>query len=324
MYTHGADTREAANRVAFNMIGVIDVTDQETHQVINVEFHDKSARRGYHFQDHHKYTTASLGTFFPASCPRSLGLLLMLSGEQGIVYACKSDGDEPSQVYYRPYDSWASQSDWTISLLSGEEALVVAAGGEVGDGMGSVVVATTKGYVRFLSSSGIQRYLWRVGEEVVSMVAGKDALMVVHREGGTSSDGGFTACFCSSGRDRFSTDLQAHRICDTQSLIYRLLNLFKRAGSHYRAKPYYPGSDSAEMASVPSSQLPISTFTMILTLRFQQFSIPPVCYPSWIAIAARARLAGSPCLILPLWPLRDETRRTGLSDLPRRISRLSS
>jgi len=55
--------------------------------------------------------------------------------------------------------------------------------------MGSVVVATTKGYVRFLSSSGIQRYLWRVGEEVVSMVAGKDAVMVIHREGGTSLDG---------------------------------------------------------------------------------------------------------------------------------------
>ena len=46
---------------AFNMIGVVDVTDQETHYVINVEFHDKSARRGYHFQDHSKFTMAALG-----------------------------------------------------------------------------------------------------------------------------------------------------------------------------------------------------------------------------------------------------------------------
>ena len=66
--------------------------------------------------------------------------------------------------------------------------MVVAAGGEIGDGPGSVIVATSKGYVRFFSASGIQRYLWRV-EEVVSMVAGREGLLVVHREGGTSLDG---------------------------------------------------------------------------------------------------------------------------------------
>lgn len=50
-----------ANQLAFNMIGVVDVTDQDSHFVVNVEFHDKSARRGYHFQDHTRYTMASLG-----------------------------------------------------------------------------------------------------------------------------------------------------------------------------------------------------------------------------------------------------------------------
>lgn len=154
---------------AFNMIGVVDATDQETHNVVSVEFHDKSARRGYHFSDSNRYTMAALG-------------------EQGVVYAAPSgDGLATSVVHYRPYDSWASASDWEVSLLPGEDALSVAAGG--GDAMGAVVVATSKGMVRFFSSSGIQRYVWRLGEEVVALAAGRDALLVVHREGGTSLDG---------------------------------------------------------------------------------------------------------------------------------------
>ncbi len=41
--------RQADGHLAFNMIGAVDITDQESHNVVNVEFHDKSARRGYHF-----------------------------------------------------------------------------------------------------------------------------------------------------------------------------------------------------------------------------------------------------------------------------------
>ncbi|EIW71228.1 hypothetical protein TREMEDRAFT_28047 [Tremella mesenterica DSM 1558] len=174
-FTPGSTVMKNKKRyLGFNMIGVVDATDLETHHVVNVEFHDKSSRRGYHFQDHHKYSMASIG-------------------EQGVIYACPADGDQPSQIYYRPYDSWASQGDWSMGLPLGEEAVCVAAGGPAGslgqESMGSIIVATSRGFVRFMSSSGIQRYMWRLGEDVVSMVAGKDSVIVIHREGGTSLDG---------------------------------------------------------------------------------------------------------------------------------------
>ncbi|WVQ75997.1 hypothetical protein IAR50_005633 [Cryptococcus sp. DSM 104548] len=158
--------RNKKRYLAFNMIGVIDVTDQETHNVVNVEFHDKSARRGYHFQDHHKYTLAYLG-------------------EQGIVYACAADDEQPSIVHYRPYDSWTTQADWQVELTPGENAVCVAAGGGANpeEWMGSVIVATSKGYVRFLTASGVQRYLWSLGQDVVTMAAGRGEVVVVHREG---------------------------------------------------------------------------------------------------------------------------------------------
>ena len=186
--------------LAFNPLGAIEVTDQDSHQIINVEFHDRSTYNSHHFTDHHHYTLASLG-------PRGIAYGAHV---QTASSASSATPRSPAVVAYRPYASWGSSTEWRVSLPVGEDVVAIAAGGiptrrsykNSGDGeetvdpegAGNVVVATSTGYLRFFAGSGIQRYLWALGGDVVSMVAGNEWVFVVHRQGGTSLDGGFPPC----------------------------------------------------------------------------------------------------------------------------------
>jgi len=134
-------------------------------------------------------------------------------GATGAIFACPSregtggdrededeDEDEesaarrkghPSSVYFKPFEAlgaWAtSGSEWSLNLPKGEDAVAVAMGGRKGKGdSGSIdnvtaVVATSAGYLRFFSASGMQRYIWALGSQVVSMAAGNRSLLVIHR-----------------------------------------------------------------------------------------------------------------------------------------------
>jgi chromosome transmission fidelity protein 4 len=161
---------------------VIEVSDQDIHHVVNVEFHDRTARKSYHFQDTFKYNMASLG-------------------ERGILYACAAEEGHPAKIEYKPYATWASTSEWTYDLPEGETAVALAAGGsppsrslrntsdEEIEGNGMAIVGTNNGFIRFFTGGGLERYIWHLGEDIISMVAGREWVFVVHREGGTSLDG---------------------------------------------------------------------------------------------------------------------------------------
>ena len=67
---------------------------------------------------------------------------------QGVLYAGPSSKDAPSTVMYRPFDSWAANSDWQVSLPTGEEAVAVTAGHSFG------AVATSQRMLRIFSPAG--------------------------------------------------------------------------------------------------------------------------------------------------------------------------
>ncbi|GAA5997099.1 chromatin-binding protein CTF4 [Rhodotorula paludigena] len=166
--------REKRRYLAFNMIGFISAVDREDSQAITIDFHDRSAHIATKFDDKMRYDLGALG-------------------ELGAVFSCPALDEHPSQIFYRPYESWTSLQTWSASLPAGEDATVLAIGGmgpppgafddaSVGlTGSGTILVATSRGFVRFFSGAGLQKYLWNVGEEVVTMAAGKDWAVVVHR-----------------------------------------------------------------------------------------------------------------------------------------------
>ncbi|GAA6007939.1 hypothetical protein JCM11491_006549 [Sporobolomyces phaffii] len=173
-------SRETKRYLAFNMTGYIHTVEREDYNIVTVDFHDRSSHVSMRFDDSIKYNMAALS-------------------ELGAVFAAPSLGSsEPSKILYKPYESWTTLSDWEASLPVGENATLVAAGGIAPTygfdepsaglaGSGAVLVATDRGFVRFFTGAGLQKYVWNVGEEVVTMAGGKDWAMIVHRANGAGA-----------------------------------------------------------------------------------------------------------------------------------------
>ncbi|KAG0167035.1 hypothetical protein DFQ30_006473 [Apophysomyces sp. BC1015] len=179
---HSAAPQEGARRyLAFNLLGVIYTIFQGTHSIVNVEFHDHSQYRNFHFTDYLNYSMGAVG-------------------EKGAVFAVEGsnepkkrheneeesedDGEEEreeqkganSMLHYRPLSNWANNAEWTVQLPKGENVLSIAINNV------SVIATTSAGYVRIFSLSGVQRHIFRL-DSVVTVAGAADLAFFVYSVG---------------------------------------------------------------------------------------------------------------------------------------------
>lgn len=147
--------------LCWNLVGAIISFDETTHDVVEVEFAD-ATKRSAGIKDHFGY---------------SLGCL---SGT-GVLLGAPKTKAHGSLIYFRPFSSWSTNSDWT-QFLEGEENAVV-----LGLGKRFAAVGTTpNNLVRLFSLSGIQADVFGVPGPIVTMAACDDHLAIVYAVPGTT------------------------------------------------------------------------------------------------------------------------------------------
>ncbi|PLW13298.1 hypothetical protein PCANC_17781 [Puccinia coronata f. sp. avenae] len=201
------ETRSDRRFLAFNLLGYVHILEKEDENIVTVEFHNKGLYRGYHFTDTFKFNLGSMGNL-------------------GLAFACSATRSNASVVRYVPFESWTTtgfafrgsekvgvdeEGSWEFELPTGESATCLGCGGCADaegkmerDGLagsGVVAVGTSQGYLRLFSGSGMQTYVWNLGQEIVSVACSHEFVFLVHRPSIASSYSqplSYTLMDCSS------------------------------------------------------------------------------------------------------------------------------
>ncbi|XP_028228970.1 WD repeat and HMG-box DNA-binding protein 1-like [Glycine soja] len=141
--------------LCYNMLGCITSIEHDGYSHIEIDFHDTgSTPRVPSMTDHFGFTMAALN-------------------ESGSVFANPCKGEKNmSTLMYRPFSSWANNSEWSMRF-EGEEVKVVALGSAW------VAAVTSFNYLRIFSEGGMQRDVFSLDGPVVTASGFKDKLAVV-------------------------------------------------------------------------------------------------------------------------------------------------
>ncbi|XP_050220209.1 protein ENHANCER OF LHP1 1 [Mercurialis annua] len=141
--------------LCYNMLGTITTMECDGYSHIEIDFHDTSrGPRVPAMTDHFGFTVASLN-------------------ENGSVFANPCKGDKNmSTLMYRPFSSWANNSEWSMRF-EGEEVKVVALGNAW------VAAATSLNFLRIYTEGGLQKHILSLDGPVVTASGFKNQLAVV-------------------------------------------------------------------------------------------------------------------------------------------------
>ncbi|KAI4991256.1 hypothetical protein ZWY2020_039627 [Hordeum vulgare] len=143
------------NFLAYNMLGSITTIENEGHSHVEVDFHDTGrGPRVPSMTDYFGFTMAALN-------------------ESGSVFAnpCKGDNNM-STLMYRPFSSWAGNSEWSMRF-EGEEVKSVTLGA------GWVAAVTSLNLLRIFTEGGLQMHILSVSGPVVTVAGHGDQLAIV-------------------------------------------------------------------------------------------------------------------------------------------------
>ncbi|KAL9243328.1 hypothetical protein vseg_017229 [Gypsophila vaccaria] len=141
--------------LCYNLLGSITTMQNDGYSHIEIDFHDTSqGPRVPAMTDYFGFTMASLN-------------------ENGSILANPRKGDKTlSTLMYRPFSSWANNSEWSMRFED-EEVKAVALG------QGWVAAATSAHFLRIFTEGGLQRYIISLDGPVVTAAGYKDELAVV-------------------------------------------------------------------------------------------------------------------------------------------------
>ncbi|KAI4344011.1 hypothetical protein L6164_011288 [Bauhinia variegata] len=146
--------------LCYNMLGSITTAEHDGYSHIEIDFHDTgSGPRVPSMTDHFGFTMAALN-------------------EKGSVFANPCKGEKNmSTLMYRPFSSWANNSEWSMRF-EGEEVKVVALGAAW------VAAVTSFNILRIFTEGGLQKHVISLNGPVVTASGFKDKLAVVTHASG--------------------------------------------------------------------------------------------------------------------------------------------